>query len=84
MLRSHEQSISASDGRSDTTFCAWQVDAVVTPLEFSGVVDSGFEARVATALTRVPLVSSGAYDEDDDRGAGGEAPPFPSMETVRV
>ena len=78
--------VSASDGRgrSDTTFCAWQVDAVVTPLEFSGVVDSGFEARVATALTRVPLVSSGAYDEDDDRGAGGEAPPFPSMETVRV
>ena len=34
--------VSASDGRgrSDTTFCAWrQVDAVVTPLEFSGVVD---------------------------------------------
>ena len=58
---------------------------MVTPLEFSGVVDSGFEARVATALTRVPLVSSGAnLDADDDRGAGGEAPPFPSMETVRV
>ena len=57
----------------------------MTPLEFSGVVDSGFEARVATALTRVPLVSSGAnLDADDDRGAGGEAPPFPSMETVRV